>query len=659
LSLFVAGVTAFLGCSGEVQTQEPLGTTSQALAIGDVVISEIYYNAVGSNENSKEWIEVFNKSNVDVDLKGWTLVDSTPGNAHVIASSVIVKPGQYIVLGQSADKATNGGVDVAYAYGTKLGLGNSGDAVHLQAPGFDADIDTVVYGVAAPWPPNADGVAIQLDPGKLNAVDNDKGENWCAATESFEGGAKGTPGKANSPCGGGSGGAGGSSGAGGMSGSGGSSGSGGGSGGSGGAPLGLAPAPGEIVITEILFDSSAVTDENGEWFEVHNPTSKTFDLRTLRLNSDDGSGAFTQLHQVVGPDPIELKPGQFFVFATKGNAAINGGVSGAYEYGANPKLSNSGDALRIEVLNGNEITVIDEVKYAGGAAYKGISYSLDPGKYDALLNDDAANWCMATSTFGAGDRGTPGKPNDACNSGAGGASGSGGSAGVGGSGGSGAGAGGASAGSGGSDGGAGGSDAGSGGSDAGQGGSDAGAGGSDAGAGGSDAGAGGSDAGSGGSDAGAGGSDAGAGGSDAGSGGSDAGAGGSEAGQGGAGSGGGGAGGSGGGAGSGGSTAGAGGSGTAGAGTAGQGGSAQGGAGGSGQAGSGAGGAPGGASGAGGAKAGASGSTTAPPAQGSPDSGDDGGCGCRTAGTSGGAPAGLLAVIGLCAASLRRRDRRR
>ncbi|MCS6899691.1 MAG: lamin tail domain-containing protein, partial [Myxococcales bacterium] len=499
--VFVAGVTAFLGCSDDVQTQESLGTSSRALAVGDIVITEIYYNAVGSNEGNKEWIEIFNKSNEDINLKGWTLVDGTPANAHVIASDVIIKPGQYIVLGQSADKALNGGVDVAYAYGSKLGLSNSGDEVHLRAPGFDTDIDTVVYGVAAPWPPNADGVAIQLDPGKLSAVENNNGANWCAATEDFGAGAKGTPGKANNSCGGGSGGAGGGSGSGGSGGaSGGSSGNGGASGGgsgsggasggsggasggsggsgSGGAPLGLAPAPGEIVITEILFDSDAVSDANGEWFEIYNPTNKTFDLRTLQLNSDDGSGAFTQSHQVVGPDPIELKPGQFFVFATKGNASINGGISGAYEYGANPKLSNGGDTLRIEVVSGNSVTVIDEVKYAGGAAYKGISYNLDPSKYDALLNDDAANWCLATSTFGAGDKGTPGQPNDACGSGTGGASGSGGTAGSGGiggssgAGGSGAGTGGTSAGSGGSDGGTGGSDGGTGGSDGGTGGSD-------------------------------------------------------------------------------------------------------------------------------------------------------------------------------------------
>lgn len=42
------------------------------------------------------------------------------------------------------------------------------------------------------------------------------------------------------------------------------------------------------------------------------------------------------------------------------------------------------------------------------------SLSLDPAAIDPILNDDGANWCTATTTYGSGDEGTPGAANDTC-----------------------------------------------------------------------------------------------------------------------------------------------------------------------------------------------------------------------------------------------------
>jgi hypothetical protein len=38
----------------------------------------------------------------------------------------------------------------------------------------------------------------------------------------------------------------------------------------------------------------------------------------------------------------------------------------------------------------------------------------DPSALDHVNNDDPANWCVATTTYGLGDEGTPGAVNDAC-----------------------------------------------------------------------------------------------------------------------------------------------------------------------------------------------------------------------------------------------------
>ena len=45
-------------------------------------------------------------------------------------------------------------------------------------------------------------------------------------------------------------------------------------------PMGVTPTvAGQIVITELMHDSTSISDDNGEWFEVFNPsTTVTYDL---------------------------------------------------------------------------------------------------------------------------------------------------------------------------------------------------------------------------------------------------------------------------------------------------------------------------------------------------------------------------------------------
>ena len=76
-------------------------------------------------------------------------------------------------------------------------------------------------------------------------------------------------------------------------------------------------------------------------------------------------------------------------------------------------LSNSSDEIIIETPEG---TVIDQLFYDDDVFpdNKGYSMTLDPSAFDASANDDASNWCVATSSYGAGDFGTPGAVNDSC-----------------------------------------------------------------------------------------------------------------------------------------------------------------------------------------------------------------------------------------------------
>ncbi|MEL6942860.1 MAG: lamin tail domain-containing protein, partial [Bacteroidota bacterium] len=62
-------------------------------------------------------------------------------------------------------------------------------------------------------------------------------------------------------------------------------------------------------------------------------------------------------------------------------------------------------------------TIVDSVSYSRSLGFpvpNGASLSLDFDILDAIENDNGLNWCEATSEFGKGDLGTPGRVNDTC-----------------------------------------------------------------------------------------------------------------------------------------------------------------------------------------------------------------------------------------------------
>ena len=44
------------------------------------------------------------------------------------------------------------------------------------------------------------------------------------------------------------------------------------------------PGAGELIISEIMYNPSAVDDNDGEWFELFNPTTETVSLVGLTLS---------------------------------------------------------------------------------------------------------------------------------------------------------------------------------------------------------------------------------------------------------------------------------------------------------------------------------------------------------------------------------------
>jgi hypothetical protein len=163
--------------------------------------------------------------------------------------------------------------------------------------------------------------------------------------------------------------------------------------------------PGDLVVTEIMQNPLLVADGTGEWFEVWNASGLDVDLAGLVV-SDLGTDTFTVAGSWVLPADGVV------VFGASADPAANGGVPVDYVW-SGFTLGNGDDEV---VLSWGGVT-FDVVAYDGGPGFpdpNGASMTLDPASTDAAANDDAANWCEASSAYGLGDRGTPGAANDAC-----------------------------------------------------------------------------------------------------------------------------------------------------------------------------------------------------------------------------------------------------
>jgi predicted extracellular nuclease len=166
----------------------------------DVIITEIMQNPSAVSDGLGEWVELYNVTTADIDINGWVLADND-FDRHVIdngGNPLIIPAGGYLVLGNNADTATNGGVTVGYEF-SGYTLSNSADEVVLLNTA-DLLIDQVEYdnGVTFPDP---NGASMALSDVTL---DNNDGANWCESTTPFGAGDAGTPGSEND-CGGGTG----------------------------------------------------------------------------------------------------------------------------------------------------------------------------------------------------------------------------------------------------------------------------------------------------------------------------------------------------------------------------------------------------------------------------------------------------------------------
>lgn len=344
---------------------------------GDVVISEFIPDPDGT-DTGQEWIELYNATGAPLNLQGLSLIHSAidgSGAKEYVFNSAELSPGTYFVVGDVRSEPLP--AHVQYSYGDKLGaLRNQGGLLAIRCG--SKVIDEVKYTKAG-----SPARSLELD-GKLvpDSAINDVEGQFCAAKTPIAGTPNfGTPGLQNAQCG------------------------------SSGAttckdPFTQAsratvrPKPGELVITELMPDPNAVPDTEGEWFEVYAQT--TVDLNGLTVVS--GAGKST-----LGAETcLQLGAGEYAVIARNADATVNGGLDNVT---ATTTVSMSNASGNLSLVAGEDI-VIDAVTWTQSSP--GTALQLNPDNFDATENDEPTLFCKAEVGYGAGDLGTPGKPNGAC-----------------------------------------------------------------------------------------------------------------------------------------------------------------------------------------------------------------------------------------------------
>ncbi|MEM1270586.1 MAG: lamin tail domain-containing protein [Bacteroidota bacterium] len=166
------------------------GAVNQVDLAETLVINELNYNSVGTFD-PRDWLEVYNPSDIPLDLSGWRFQDTDSDTVYVFPDGALIPEDGYLVLCRDAsafNAVYQGLATCAGAFG--FGLSNDGEQIRLLNR-QRVVVDSLTFDVAPPWPaePNGTGPTLELiDP----SADNTDPANWEAS-----GNVGGTPGLPN------------------------------------------------------------------------------------------------------------------------------------------------------------------------------------------------------------------------------------------------------------------------------------------------------------------------------------------------------------------------------------------------------------------------------------------------------------------------------
>ena len=152
-----------------------------------LVINEINYHPI-SNFDTQDWAEIFNPTDVAIDLTGWKFKDE--GHSFIFPANSIIAPQGYLVVAENRNAFLTHFPDVSPVAGDlDFGFSGGGEFLTLTDPD-DTVIDGVNYSDNSPWPTQPDGYGPTLE--LINyELDNSLPSSWVASEN------HGTPGAVN------------------------------------------------------------------------------------------------------------------------------------------------------------------------------------------------------------------------------------------------------------------------------------------------------------------------------------------------------------------------------------------------------------------------------------------------------------------------------
>jgi hypothetical protein len=157
----------------------------------DVVISEINFNS-DSSRNSGDWIELYNRGSVAVELTGYSIRKATPYQTFRLPDGLSIAPGSYLVLAEDSLAFATQHPSISNVREIKLQLENSGDEIHLLNA-KNQSIQSVTFSDEIPWVYGADGTGRTME-FRTDSTNQNDPQNW------FAGCMFGSPGMAFSAC---------------------------------------------------------------------------------------------------------------------------------------------------------------------------------------------------------------------------------------------------------------------------------------------------------------------------------------------------------------------------------------------------------------------------------------------------------------------------
>lgn len=162
---------------------------------------------------------------------------------------------------------------------------------------------------------------------------------------------------------------------------------------------------GDLMITEV---QPAASDPGSQWFEIRNLSKVAIDLVGMTIRTDGGT------HTIASGNPLLVQPGAYFTLAASASPT---GFTPGYSYADGGSTLVLAESDELSLLYGSPGAVVARARWDDTwLPEQGESLALDSSRHiwGKLSDANKERWCVSTTEYTAGRRGTPGQASVGC-----------------------------------------------------------------------------------------------------------------------------------------------------------------------------------------------------------------------------------------------------